>query len=95
MKRLEQAAPASSPVKSKERKDSQGTFVATFEINGADDPSWVVDFLLREGIPHDECGVFASLVTELDTDILSVPRHVVDFIRAVGVGGIDFSFTVV
>jgi hypothetical protein len=42
-----------------------------------------------------DAGIFISLVTERDSDGISVPEYVLDFYLKVGGGKMDFSFTCV
>ena len=65
--------------------------VASFLIEPGRDYQWVHSFL-REHQVRDGYGTFVSLRTDLDSDIVTVPEHVVQFIRLVG-GTLEFSFT--
>ena len=76
------------------RRDTPGRFVGSFSLSLTDNYDWLQPFVQEGNISDSEYGLFVSLVTRHDSEIVSLPPFVLDLHRRVG-GGIDFSFTVV
>lgn len=54
----------------------------------------LADFIGRVDLREEDYGLFVSLRTDYDSDIIRIPQFALSFSRSVG-GAIDFSYTVV
>lgn len=75
----------------RQRKDSEERFVAAFDLTEGMDLEPLYGFI--EGVSPDpaDYSIWISLRTDSDHDGLSVPPHVLEIVRRIGVG-VDFSF---
>jgi hypothetical protein len=76
------------------KRNVAGRFVASFRLDPARSYDWLPSFVRDGGFSGSEYGVFVSLVTGYDSEIVEVPAFVLDLHRQVG-GKLEFSFTVV
>ena len=76
------------------KRNRPGQFVASFRLSHASVYDWLPSFIQNYDIAASEYGVFVSLVTKHDSEIVTLPAFVLDVHRRVG-GQIEFSFTVV
>lgn len=76
------------------KRNTPGQFVASFQLNKASVYDWLPSFVRDGNIADSEYGVFVSLLTKHDSEIVTLPAFVLDVHRCVG-GQIEFSFTVV
>ncbi len=75
-------------------RNMPGRFVASFRLSPAGAYDWLPSFVQSCNIADSEYGVFVSLLTKHDSEIVTLPAYVLDVHRRVG-GQIEFSFTVV
>jgi hypothetical protein len=80
-------------VESRRARGREGRVTAVFELREGEDYGWLKDFAKRHNIAATEYGLFVSISTSSDSEIVRVPQFAIDLIREVG-GIIDFSFTV-
>jgi hypothetical protein len=66
----------------------------SFQLEAGQSYDWLPGLIRQWGVNEDEYGVFVSLVTEHDSEIVDVPPYVLDLHKRIG-GQIWFSFTVV
>lgn len=78
----------SRPVRKRE-----GMVTGVFDLDGDHDYTWIKSFIDQHQIPECDYGLFVSVSTDSDSEIISLPKFAAEIFRAVG-GGIDFSFTV-
>lgn len=76
------------------KRNSPGQFVASFRLSSASAYDWLPSFVRTFNIADSDYGVFASLVTKHDSEIVTLPAFVLDVHHCVG-GQIEFSFTMV
>jgi hypothetical protein len=78
----------SRPVRKRE-----GLVTGVFDLRDDVDYSWIGSFIEERRISENDYGLFVSVSTSSDSEIISLPQFVADIFRKVG-GGLDFSFTV-
>lgn len=76
------------------RAGEAGVLVGSFRLVEGEPYGWITDLVARHRIDEEDYGIFVSLVTEMDTDIIRVPRFVAELYRRTG-GVLDFSYTYV
>ncbi len=76
------------------KRNATNLFVASFRLNAASDYDWLPAMLSNREIANSTYGVFTSLVTNHDSEIITLPPFVLDLHKRAG-GQIEFSFTVV
>ena len=76
------------------KRNSPGQFVASFRLSHADAYDWLPSFVQTYELADSEYGVFGSLLTNHDSEIVTLPAFILDVHRRVG-GQIEFSFTMV
>lgn len=76
------------------KRNAQGLFVASLRLNAETDYEWLPSFVKNYNIAESTFGVFISLATTHDSEIVTLPAFVLDLHRRTG-GQIEFSFTVV
>jgi hypothetical protein len=75
-------------------RDFPEQFVVSIPLTESLELAPICDFIRAEHLEESEYGVFISLLTELETAIVTVPGFVQRLVRDVG-GKIEFSFTVI
>ncbi len=80
-------------VVSRPARKRDGLVTGVFDLQVAVDYSWIKPFIEQRQIPESDYGLFVSISTSSDSEIVSLPKFAADIFRRVG-GGIDFSFTV-
>jgi len=80
-------------VTSRPARGREGRVTGIFDLREGEDYGWIKDFIKTHSIATTEHGLFVSISTSSDSDIVRVPQFAVELIREVG-GVIDFSFTV-
>jgi hypothetical protein len=80
-------------VVSRPARKREGLVTGVFDLQSGVDYSWIGGFIDQRQIPESDYGLFVSISTSNDSDIVSLPQFAADIFRHVG-GGIDFSFTV-
>lgn len=78
-------------IKARKWKDGPN-YVVLIDIEPDSDLSALAQFIAERSMPESNFGVWASLVTESDSDGLCVPDYVLKWIRCIG-GAVNFSFT--
>lgn len=81
-------------VEARPKRNAPGQFVASFPLNQDSAYDWLLSFIQTNNIANSEYGVFVSILTKHDSEIVTLPAFVLDVHRRAG-GQIDFSFTVV
>lgn len=81
-------------VESRGKKNAPGRYVASFRLEEGHDYGWVREFVRGLRANESEYGIFVSLSTPHDSEIVTLPQFVLDLYRNVGGGKIEFSFTV-
>lgn len=76
------------------KRNRSGQFVASFQLSHTSAYDWLPSFIKDCNIGDSEYGLFVSLVTSYDSEIVTLPAFVLDIHRRVG-GQIEFSFTMV
>lgn len=76
------------------KRNTPGQFVASFRLSSACAYDWLPSFVRTFNIEDSEYGVFVSLLTKHDSEIVTLPSYVLGIHRSIG-GQIEFSFTVV
>ena len=71
----------------------EGLVTGVFDLQVDQDYSWVKAFIAKHLVSENDYGLFVSVSTDSDSEIVSLPKFAADLFREVG-GGIDFSFTV-
>jgi hypothetical protein len=77
----------------KKKKDSD-KFTIVLELNEKTDYAPLAEYILKHQGLNGRCGIYISLVTELDSDGLSVPDFVLSLLINIK-GTLDFSFTTI
>lgn len=90
---LKELCEVCAEVVSRPARKKDGFVTGVFDLYADRDYSWVRPFIEEHGIPECDYGLFVSVSTSSDSEIVSVPQFVADIFRSVG-GGLDFSFTV-
>ena len=75
-------------------KDHNDQFTVSFKLKEQADYSWVGPLLEEKKVPRTSCNLFVSVVTEYDSEIVSLPDFALTLQLELAIG-IDFSFTVV
>jgi len=80
------------PIEDRQRK-GRNDYVVSIELSSSD-----ICAALRQNLMDNPLkvpfGIYVSLVTERDSDGLSIPQYICNFWKEIG-GSLDFSFTVV
>lgn len=76
------------------KRNTPGRFVASFRLSHASSYDWLPSFIQTCHIADSEYGVFVSIVTKHDSEIVTLPAYVLEVHRRAG-GQLEFSFTVV
>ena len=76
------------------KRNMPGQFIASFRLSQASAYDWLPSFVKTCNIADADYGVFVSLLTKHDSEIVTLPAFVLDVHRRVG-GQIEFSFTMV
>jgi hypothetical protein len=76
------------------KRNAPGQFVASFRLSSTGAYDWLPSFVRACNIADSDYGVFVSLLTKHDSEIVTLPAFVLDVHRLVG-GQIEFSFTMV
>jgi hypothetical protein len=77
------------------KRKHEGEYVGWVDLEaGGGRYDWVESFAKELHPAADDYGLFVSLTTEIDTDIIRVPDFALDLSRRAG-GVIDFSYTYV
>jgi hypothetical protein len=71
----------------------EGCVTGVFDLEPAGDYSWLDGYVQERSICRDESGLFVSVSTSSDSEIVRIPDYAIALVRAVG-GVVDFSFTV-
>ena len=90
----EELASLGTGVEIKPKKDKPDEYVGVIPLEEGGEYGWIVDFVERHRPGEEDYGLFVSLVTEIDTDIIRAPRFALDLSRRAG-GVVDFSYTYV
>lgn len=69
-------------------------FAVSFRLSPTDDYRWIDSFVRDQALTESTYGVFVSLVTSHDSEIVTMPQYILDLHRRIG-GQMEFSFTVV
>lgn len=75
------------------RKKGERSTVS-FPLNPGESYEWISEINDRFNLAPECFGVFVSLLTEYDSEIVTLPRFVVDLVQLVG-GRVEFSVTFV
>jgi hypothetical protein len=78
---------------SRSARGREGRLTGVFDLRAGEDYQWLKGFINCHNISPETYGLFMSVATSSDSEIISVPRFAVDLVREIG-GVIDFSFTV-
>ena len=81
-------------VEMRPKRNSPGQFVASFRLSHASSYDWLPSFVQTCNIADSQYGMFVSLLTKHDSEIVTLPAFMLDLHRRVG-GQIEFSFTMV
>lgn len=73
-------------------RGSSEHYVVSWWLQETETYDWLMDFLAEANLGYEDYGLFVSLRTDSDTDIIRVPQFALDLSRRVG-GVIDFSYT--
>jgi hypothetical protein len=73
-------------------RGSSGGYVVSWWLQETETYDWLIDFLADAKLGHEDYGLFVSLRTDSDSDIIRVPQFALELSRRVG-GVIDFSYT--
>ena len=76
------------------KRNSPGQFVASFRLSHASAYDWLPSFVQNCKLADSEYGVFVSLLTKHDSEIVTLPAFILDVHRRVG-GQIEFPFTMI
>ena len=76
------------------KRNAPGLFVASFRLNADSAYDWLPSFLRDHNLAESSYGVFVSLVTTHDSEVVALPAFVLEVHRRAG-GQIEFSFTLV
>jgi hypothetical protein len=76
------------------KRKHEGEYVGWVDLEAGGRYDWVEAFAKDLRPPEEDYGLFVSLTTEVDTDIIRVPGFALDLSRRAG-GAIDFSYTYV
>lgn len=76
------------------KRNKPGQFIASFRLSNSSAYDWLPSFVRSCNLADSEYGVFVSLLTKHDSEIVTLPAFVLDVHRCVG-GQIEFSFTMV
>jgi hypothetical protein len=76
------------------KRNVKDLFVASFRLRPASNYQWLTTLLAKREIAEDTYGVFTSLVTNHDSEIVTLPPFVLELHKRTG-GQIEFSFTMV
>jgi len=90
----EELASLGSGVRIQPKKDKPDEYVGWIDLEEGGEYGWILDFVERHRPGEEDYGLFVSLVTEIDTDIIRAPRFAMDLSRRAG-GVVDFSYTYV
>jgi hypothetical protein len=90
---LNQLRQICADVVSRSARKREGLVTGVFDLRAGVDYSWIKQFIDEHRIPERDYGLFVSISTSSDSEIVSLPQFAADIFRQVG-GGIDFSFTV-
>lgn len=64
-----------------------------FDLHESADYHWIGEFIEQHGIARHEYGLFVSISTSSDSEIVQVPEFALELVRKFG-GMVHFSFTV-
>jgi hypothetical protein len=84
---------AGSPLEVRPKKKSPSQFVVSLRLQDGRDYGWLGQVIADQGIPESKFGLFVSLVTKHDSEIVTLPPFALALSRRVG-GLIEFSSTV-
>ena len=82
-----------SGVQSRPARKREGLVTGAFTLHEEADYSWVKRFIEECNIPESDYGLFVSISTSRDSEVVRLPAMAAEIFRRVG-GQIDFSFTV-
>lgn len=80
-------------VQSRPARKREGLVTGALNLRPDADYSWLKSFIDERNIPDCDYGLFVSVSTSSDSEIVRLPQFAADIFRQVG-GVIDFSFTV-
>jgi hypothetical protein len=80
-------------VESRPARRREGLVTGALTLRPNTDYSWLKSFITQHGIPESDYGLFVSVSTSSDSEIVRLPQIAAEIFRQVG-GQIDFSFTV-
>src|SRR4051812_20510961 len=76
------------------KKGTSDEYVLSFWMRDDGKYDWLIDLIRARGFSEEDYGFFVSLVTERDSDGVSLPEFARKLFRQTG-GRMDFSFTFV
>jgi hypothetical protein len=82
----------SSDIESRPARGIEGRVTGIFALNEGVDYGWIGRFITEHNISKTDYGLFISISTSRDSDLVRVPDFATDLFRVLG-GVIDFSFT--
>jgi hypothetical protein len=80
-------------VMSRPSRGRPGQVTGVFDLCENEDYAWMKPFIAAHEIPFTDYGLFVSISTSSDSEIVRVPQFASDIYREIG-GVLDFSFTV-
>ncbi len=69
-------------------------YVVSWWLEEIETYDWLMDFLTEAKLGYEDYGLWVSLRTDSDSDIIRVPQFALELSRRVG-GVIDFSYTII
>lgn len=69
-------------------------YVVSWWLQETETYDWLMDFLAEAKLGYEDYGLFVSLRTDSDSDIIRVPQFALELSRRVG-GVVDFSYTII
>jgi hypothetical protein len=80
-------------VMSRSSLTNPGFVTGGFDLNEEKSYDWIGPFVAKHGIDESDYGLFVSLRTDSDSDMVTIPDFALNLSREIG-GEIAFSFTV-
>ncbi len=77
---------------SRPARGRKGCVIGTFVLEAGVNYDWIARFIEQNKIPEEDYGIFVSISTSSDSDVVRLPRFAAELSRSLG-GVIDFSFT--